>query len=291
MVCRRVAQDHGFLHGTVYVRFAGDRACGFFGCGAEMPCDAQVGEGDMPGQFFLHEPVAQAQVRHILDFVFVRLAERTYKIEEIVRPIPQCIERVQYEVVPLQRQHTAEEKDGVLSFRGSGLRDGHGTVDRRIGLQIEQMQPGRIRLELPDEVVAVAFGVADDGVGVPQGVGVQQMQKAACRSLRPENASVTAESVIERDEEIYDAVSAAQLPGEKGQDQLRGEADEHRVAVFDGGAKELEIYPQQPEKIRFAVRADDAEARGMFLQQPDLLCIPDIIQSFRCDEQDVFFFY
>ena len=71
-------------------------------------------------------------------------------------------------------------------------------------------------MELFHEIAAVAAGIADDRVGACQCAAVQPVQKFSEQTFWPDDLSVTAEGVVDRDEEVDHAVCAFEFPCKKG---------------------------------------------------------------------------
>lgn len=291
MVGGGIPQDHGLVHCPVDIGFAGDRPGGLLNAGIEMSGDAQVAEGDMACQVFLHKPVLQTEVWHILYLLFQNVRERPNEIKVIVRPIPQGVKGFQNDLISLQGKHAAEEEDGVTFLKHQRFGHCHWMIEDRIGLQVEQSQLILFGMELFHEIAAVAAGITDDRVGACQCAAVQPVQKFSEQTFWPDDLSVTAEGVVDRDEEVDHAVCAFEFPCKKGQDQLRCETDKDGIIVSGRAEQKPQVYVKQPDRIGFFIGADNAELGGILLQQADFLRVSDIIQPFRGDEQYLFIFY
>ncbi len=91
------------------------------------------------------------------------------------------------------------------------------------------------------------------------------MQKASAGTFGGENPSVKAESIIQGNKKVDDPAGAVELPGEKGQDELRRKSDKNGVVGSGKGKKQPQIYMTQTEKIGFFVGTDDAAGGGVLL--------------------------
>lgn len=216
MIGRGVSENHGLFHGTVDIGFARNGAGCFGDSVAEMSGDTQVGEGDMAGQLILYDPVGQEEVGHILYLTFQRVGQWAYEVKVVIGAITQFIEGVQNDFIALQREHAAKKENDLFPCCVLGFGHMHGMVDGGINSQIEQIHFLSVGVKFFRKIVGMTACVAENGIRMRQGIGIQQMKQPSGKTARRKHPSVKAECVIEGDKKVNHLVSAVKFPGKKG---------------------------------------------------------------------------
>lgn len=215
MIGGSVSENHGLFHCAVDIGFARNGAGRFGDRGAEMSGDAQVGEGDMARQLVLYDPVGQKEVGHILYLTFQRIGQWAYEVKAVIGAVPQLIEGVQNDFIALQREHTAKKENDFFPCCVFGFGHMHGMVDGRINSQIEQIHFLPVSVKFFRKIVGMAACVAENGIRMRQGIGIQQMKQPSGRAVRRKYPPVKTEGVIEGDKKVNHLISAAEFPGKK----------------------------------------------------------------------------